>query len=105
MTLLPLPSDEPRKPLEPIKIRPGSDVGGIAALLVSSIAEEKCITLRAIGAGAVNQAVKGTVRARQLLAGQGEDMYLIPGCQTVTGGNGEEITAIVLRCLLKDWGR
>lgn len=86
-------------------MRPGSPVDGIASLLVSSIEEERRITLRAIGAGAVNQAVKGTIRARQLLSGQGEDMYLIPGFATVTGGNGEDVTAIVLHCLLKDWGR
>ena len=105
MTLLPQDDElqEPRRPLEPIKVRPGSPVDGIASLLVSSIAEERRITLRAIGAGAVNQAIKGAIRGRQLLSGQGEDMYLIPGFATVIGGDNEEVTAIVLHCLLRDW--
>lgn len=97
------PEDLPKTPLSPIRVRANSDVGGIAGLLVSSIAEDRRITLRAIGAGAVNQAVKGTIRARQIMSGSGEDIYLIPGFTTIEGDNGDEVSAIVLHCLLKDW--
>lgn len=92
----------PRKPLEPIWIRPDSNVDGIAQLLVSSIMEDRRITLRAIGAGAVNQAVKGMIRANQRLAGAGEAMFFVPGFTNVKGTDDKDLTAIVFHCLLRD---
>jgi stage V sporulation protein SpoVS len=61
--------------------------------------------LRAIGAGAVNQAVKGTIKARQWLAGEGEDLVVRPGCTIVKGNNDKDVTAIVLHCALDYGGR
>lgn len=81
-------------------VKPSSNVEGLAGLVVSSIREEGRITLRAIGAGAVNQAVKGAVHARQQLAGEGEDLIVRPGCTIVRGNNGKNVTAIVLHCYL-----
>lgn len=81
-------------------VKPSSNVQGIAGLITSSIREEGRITLRAIGAGAVNQAVKGAIQARQLLAGEGEDLVVRPGCTIVTGNNGRNVTAVVLHCYL-----
>jgi stage V sporulation protein S len=92
----------PKKPLEPIWIRPDSNVDGIAQLLVSSILEDRRITLRAIGAGAINQAVKGMIRGNQRLAGAGESMYFIPGFTTVKGNDDKDVTAVVFHCLLRD---
>lgn len=93
-------SNLPKQPLAPIFIRPDSNVAGIAALITSSIHEERRITLRAIGAGAINQAVKGTIQARQHLAGGGDDLVIRPGFTTVKGNDGSDITAIVLHCSL-----
>ena len=81
-------------------IRPTSNVQNTAHMIATSIVDDRKITLRAIGAGAVNQAVKATVQARQKLASQGENLYIIPGMVTVDGGQGEEVTAVVLHCLL-----
>jgi stage V sporulation protein SpoVS len=94
--------DLPKKPLEPIWIRPDSNVDGIAQLLVSSIMEDRRITLRAIGAGAINQAVKGMIRGNQKLSGAGESMFFIPGFTTVKGNNDKDVTAVVFHCLLRD---
>jgi stage V sporulation protein S len=80
-------------------VRPESNVEGIAAAITSSIREHPRITLRAIGAGAVNQALKGTIKARQWLAGEGEDMILRPGNTTVKGEH-KDVTAVVLHCYL-----
>lgn len=53
------------------------------------------VTLQAIGAGAVNQAVKATAIARQYAAPQGADLKLIP-CFANTRVNGEEVTSVHL---------
>ena len=92
--------DEVKQPLAPIFVRPDSNVQGIAGLITSSIMEERRITLRAIGAGAVNQAIKGTIQARQQLAGNGEDLVLRCGFTTVKGHDGSDVTAIVVHCSL-----
>jgi stage V sporulation protein S len=91
-------SELPKHPV--IWVRPDSNVQGIAGLISSSIEEDGRVTLRAIGAGAVNQALKGTIQARQQLAQRGEDMILKPGFTTVSGHDGSDVTAIVLHCLL-----
>jgi len=94
-----------KQPIPPIFVRPDSNVQGIANLITSSIFEEPRITLRAIGAGAVNQAFKGYIQARQYLAGQGEDLILRGGFVTVKGSDNTDITAIVLHCTLDYHGR
>lgn len=83
-----------------IWVRPNSAVKGIANMLTSSIGEDGKIKLRAIGAGAVNQAVKGIILARQQLAGQGADLIFRPGFVTVTGNDGLDVTAVVFVCTL-----
>lgn len=94
--------DLPKKP-PLIWVRSDSNVDGIAQLLVSSITEDRRITLRAIGAGAVNQAVKGMIRAGQRLSGAGEHLYFVPGFTTVKSDDGNgDITAVVFHCLLRD---
>lgn len=94
-----------KQPLAPIFVRPDSNVKGIASLITGSIFEESRITLRAIGAGAINQAVKSTIQARQYLAGQGEDLVIRPGFATVKGNDGSDVTAVVLHCTLDFHGR
>jgi stage V sporulation protein S len=81
-------------------VKPGSNVHSFATLIASSIREDKRITLRAIGAGAVNQAIKSVIKASQTLAGEGENLVVKPGFATVRGKDGSEVTAIVLHCLL-----
>ena len=88
-----------------IFVRPSSNVEGIAGTITSSIKEYPRITLRAIGAGAVNQAVKGAIKARQWLAGEGEDLIVRPGCTIVKGNNDKDVTAVVLHCALDYGGR
>jgi stage V sporulation protein S len=92
---------EPEAPKHPvIWVRPNSNVQGVAGVLTSSIGEDRRITLRAIGAGAVNQAVKAIIQARQQLSVQGEDLIIKPGFTTVRGNDDQDVTAIVLHCLL-----
>lgn len=81
-------------------VKPGSNVHSFATLIASSIREDKKVTLRAIGAGAVNQAIKAAIKASQTLAGEGENLVIKPGFATVNGNDGSEVTAVVLHCLL-----
>lgn len=94
----PPPHADSKHPI--IWVRPNSNVQGVAGLLTSSIEEDQHIILRAIGAGAVNQAVKSIIQSRQQLAGRGQDMFIRPGFVTVQGNDGNDVTAIVLHCLL-----
>jgi len=81
-------------------VRPDSNVQAVAGLLLSAMGQDTRVTLRAIGAGAVNQALKSVIQARQQLAAQGEDLILRPGFVTVKGHDSTDVTAIVLHCLL-----
>lgn len=82
-------------------IRPNSNVQTVAGLITSSIGEDGRVTLRAIGAGAVNQALKGVILARQQMAAQGYDLILKPGFTTVEGHDGTDVTAVVMHCLVQ----
>jgi stage V sporulation protein S len=53
--------------------------------------------LQAIGAGAVNQAVKGVAIARGLAAPEGYDLKVVPGMAEVKMGDGVEKTAVKFR--------
>ena len=55
--------------------------------------------VRAIGHGAVGQAVKALAIARGLLAAQAIDMAVLPGFTNVESDSGEEISAIVFKLI------
>lgn len=57
--------------------------------------------LRAIGHGAVGQAVKAIAIARGYVAPKGIDLACIPGFDTIESSEGKEISAIVLRVYAK----
>lgn len=83
-----------------IWVRPSSNVQGIGSEVVKALKSSPRVTLRAIGAGAVNQAVKGSINARQQMATHGEDLINRMGFDTVQGNDGGDITAIVIHCSL-----
>lgn len=69
--------------------KPKSVAGALAAVLRESGTAE----IQAVGAGAVNQAVKAIAIARGFVVGDGMDIVAIPGFQPITI-DGEERTAI-----------
>lgn len=83
-----------------IKVAGKSSVPKVAGSLIKAITENprRVIELQAIGAGAVNQAVKAMTTARGTLASKGKDLYFIPGFSD-TIINGESRT--VLKFLVK----
>jgi stage V sporulation protein S len=66
----------------------------VAAAIAHSIYETKECKLRAIGAGAVNQAVKAIAIARGFTAPRGIDLKCIPGFASIESHDGT-ISAIV----------
>lgn len=56
------------------KTAPGSIAGAIAGI----VRERKPVEMQAIGAGAVNQAIKGAAIARGFVASSGIDLVVIP---------------------------
>lgn len=102
MTTLPVASSHERDDRDPqghplIRVKPSMSVSTISGLISSSIEEDEVIVLRAIGAGAVNQGLKGVIQARQQLSGKGYDLVIRPGMQTVEGHDGTDVTAMVMR--------
>lgn len=85
-----LPSTE-----EPfLRVSAGSNPQSVASAIAHALQENGHVKLRAVGAGAVNQAVKAMAIARGFVAPKGKDLTVIPGFTTIESRDGE-ISAIV----------
>jgi len=80
-----------------LKVAAASPPQAIATALVRSIQEGKQPVMRAIGHGAVGQAVKAQILARGLAAPIGLDLLFMPAFDSVTNEQGEELSAIIWR--------
>tara|TARA_R110000824_G_scaffold2568_2_gene11802 strand:+ start:12165 stop:12449 length:285 start_codon:yes stop_codon:yes gene_type:complete len=76
-----------------LRVAGRSDPSSVAGSIVKNMAENKCVQLTAIGAGAVNQMVKSCTIARSMIAATGRDIYFTSGFSTEVI-NGEEKTAM-----------
>jgi len=80
-----------------LKVGGGSDPRAVGSSIAHSLAEGKTVQLRAIGAGAVNQAVKATAIASGWTAPRGYGLLMRPGFADVDGREeGVKISAITL---------
>lgn len=77
------------------KVKSETDVKDLAGAIANTINENNKSEIQAIGAGAVNQAVKAIAIAiaRSFVAAKGVNLVCIPAFTTVQGENGE-ITGI-----------
>jgi stage V sporulation protein S len=64
--------------MDTIKVKAVSRTAGVAGAIAGVIREEKHAEVQAIGAGAVNQAVKALVLARSFLEQDGIDIFFVP---------------------------
>lgn len=62
-----------------LKVAGGSNASKVAGAIVKYMQEGNKVHLVAMGAGAVNQAVKAIAIARGMAAPQGWNLYCIPG--------------------------
>ncbi len=81
--------------METLKVAASSNPNSVAGALAGVIRESGRAEMQAIGAGALNQAVKAVAIARGFLAPSGVDLVCVPAFVDVEI-NGESRTAIKL---------
>jgi stage V sporulation protein S len=81
--------------VEVLKVAAKSNPNSVAGALANTIREQGGAELQAIGAGALNQAIKAIIIARGYVAPSGIDLVCIPAFTDIDI-NGEERTAIKL---------
>jgi len=79
--------------MEILKVSSNSDPKSVAGALAAVLREEKKAEIQAIGAGAVNQAVKAIAISRGYVAPNGMDLIMIPAFTEIEIED-EERTAI-----------
>ncbi|MEW6243379.1 MAG: stage V sporulation protein S [Bacillota bacterium] len=79
--------------MDVLKVSSKSNPNSVAGALAGAIRERGSAEIQAIGAGAVNQAVKAVAIARGFVAPAGIDLICIPAFTDIEI-NGEERTAI-----------
>jgi stage V sporulation protein S len=83
--------------MEVLKVSSHSTPNSVAGAIAGVIREQKAVEVQAVGAGAVNQAIKSIVIARGYLAPIGIELVCVPAFANIVIG-GEERTAIKLIC-------
>ena len=81
--------------METLKVSSKSDSNRVAGALANVLREQSSVEIQAIGAGALNQAIKGIAIARGFVAPSGKNLGCIPAFSDITI-EGEERTAIKL---------
>ncbi len=79
--------------MDVLKVSAKSTPNSVAGALTGAIKERNVVELQAVGAGAVNQAIKAIAIARGFLAPSGIDLAFIPAFIDIEI-EGEERTAI-----------
>lgn len=77
-----------------LRVSAGSNPQSVASAIAHAVYDTRSVKLRAVGAGAVNQAVKAIAIARGYVAPRGFDLSCVPGFTTIDSREGE-ISAIV----------
>ena len=81
--------------MEVLKVSTKSNPNSVAVALAAILKEKSLVEIQAIGAGAINQAVKAVAIARGFVAPSGKDIVCIPAFTDIQI-DGEERTAIKL---------
>ena len=81
--------------MEILKISSKSNPNSVAGAIAGLVKESQKAEMQAIGAGALNQAVKAVAIARGFVAPAGDNLVVIPAFNDISI-NGEQKTAIKL---------
>ena len=81
--------------METLKVRAKSNPNAVAGALANVFREKGTVEVQAIGAGALNQAIKAIAIARGFVAPSGKNLICIPAFTDIVI-DGEERTAIKL---------
>jgi len=82
-----------------IKVAASSPPHDMAYAIVRSIQNGRHPVMRALGHGAIGQAVKAQVIARGMAAPLGIDLLYLPAFDNIVGNEGKELSVIVWRVL------
>jgi len=77
-----------------LRVGVGSNPQAVASAIAHAIYEKRTCKLRAVGAGAVNQATKAIAIARGYTAPRGLDLVCVPGFASIKSHDGD-ISAVV----------
>lgn len=80
-------------PVEILRVGSGTDVHKLAGATAGCLRDAGAVELQAIGAGAVNQAVKALAIARSFLLDEGLSLAMVPVFATVER-DGLDVTAL-----------
>ena len=78
-----------------LKVSSKSSSNSVAGAIANIFREKGVVEIQAVGAGALNQAIKAVAIARGFVAPTGKDLICIPAFQDISI-DGEERTAIKL---------
>ena len=78
-----------------MRVKASSNPGSLAGAIAVRLKDGQTVSLEAIGAAAVNQAVKAVAIARGYMAQSGSDLVTVP-CFSQTNVDGREKTSILL---------
>ena len=81
--------------MEVLKVSTKSNPNSVAGALAAIIKEKNIVEIQAVGAGAINQAVKAIAIARGFVAPSGRDIVCVPAFTDIEI-DGEERTALKL---------
>ncbi|MBY0755595.1 stage V sporulation protein S [Clostridium sardiniense] len=81
--------------MEVLKVSTKSNPNSVAGALAAIIKEKNIVEIQAVGAGAINQAIKAIAIARVFVAPSGKDIICVPAFTDIII-DGEERTAIKL---------
>lgn len=81
--------------MEVLKVSTKSNPNSVAGALAAIIKEKNIVEIQAVGAGAINQAVKAIAIARGFVVPSGRDIVCVPAFTDIEI-DGEERTAIKL---------
>ena len=81
--------------METLKVSSKSNPSSVAGALANIFREKKDVEIQAVGAGALNQAIKAIAIARGFVAPSGKNLVCIPAFTDIVI-DGEERTAIKL---------
>lgn len=85
--------------MEVLKVSSKTDVNKLAGAIAGEIREGKKVELQAIGAGALNQAIKGIAIAKGFLAPAGKEILCDPSFEDIAI-EGEGRTAIRIKVIV-----
>ncbi len=81
--------------METLKVSSKSNPSSVAGALANVFKEKSIVEIQAVGAGAINQAIKAIAIARGFVAPSGKNLICTPAFQDISI-EGEERTAIKL---------